>query len=317
MATKPNHMEFPWPSVTVCICTHNRPRYVLDCLEGLAKQTVGPAGFQILIVDSGSDEDVQAKLAAMAGGQPNARMIRIDRAGVSIARNAGADAAQSDYIAYIDDDAIPAANWVEQIRNTIASVGGVPALLGGRILPLWEAPLPAWWPQRLRGVLSIIETEGQGVYRSEAISNDLSPYGANMVVHVTTMRSLGGFGNGAGRDGSSLLSDEDVQLAWQMQNAGYVVQFDSRIVVHHQIQASRLTPEWLLRRMYWQGVSSVVTSRVTATRNIAWRALPRRLLVAMLLLPMALVPTHSVKLLGYRWRLAYSLGFVRGMFGVS
>jgi glycosyltransferase involved in cell wall biosynthesis len=314
MATVLNRPDAPWPSVTVCICTHNRPRYVLDCLEGLAKQTVGPDGFQILIVDSGSDEETQAKLAAMAGEHPNARMIRIDRPGVSIARNAGADAVDSDYIAYIDDDAIPAPDWIEQIRTAIASVGGVPALLGGRILPLWEAPLPAWWPTSLRGILSIIETEGRGVYRGQAIADDLAPYGANMVVHVATMRSLGGFGDTAGRDGGSLLSDEDVQLAWQMQDAGYGIHYDSSIVVHHQIQASRLTPEWLLRRMYWQGVSSVITSRVTSTGNAAWRSLPRRLLVAMLLLPVILMPVDSVKLLAYRWRLAYSLGFVRGMF---
>jgi glycosyltransferase involved in cell wall biosynthesis len=317
MATVPSRPQAPWPSVTVCICTHNRPLYVLDCLSGLARQTVGPDGFQTLIVDSGSDREVQAKLAVMAGEYPNTRTIRVDRPGLSIARNAGADAAQSDYIAYIDDDAIATPSWIEQIRNAIASVGGVPALLGGRILPLWEAPLPAWWPPPLRGILSIIETEGRGTYRGKAISNDLAPYGANMIVHIATMRSLGGFGDSAGRDGGSLLSDEDVQLAWQLQDAGYAIHYDSSIVVHHQIQASRLTPEWLLRRMYWQGVSSVVTRRVTSARYGVWRSLPRRLLVAMLFLPVVLIPSDSVRLLGCRWRLAYSLGFVRGIFGAS
>jgi glycosyltransferase involved in cell wall biosynthesis len=304
-----------WPSVTVCICTHNRPGYVADCLAGLARQTVGPDAYEILVVDSGSGGDVPAKLAVLTGQFSNARLIRVDLPGVSLARNAGALAALGDYVAYIDDDAIPAENWIEQIRDTILSVGGVPAMLGGSILPLWEAPLPTWWPRRLRGILSIIEVEGRGPYRQQGLLGDFAPYGANMVVHAEIMRSLGGFGDGAGREGASLLSDEDVQLAWQMQEAGYAVHYDSRIVVRHQIQAGRLTPEWLLRRMYWQGVSSVATRRVTTGRQSVWWSLPRRLLVALLLWPVVLMPSDSVRLIACRWRLSYSLGFVRAAFG--
>ncbi len=303
-----------WPSVTVCICTYNRARYVRDCLDGLARQTVGQDAFEILIVDSGSTGDAPAELAAMAAETPNARLIRIDRTGVSIARNAGAEAARGSYVAYIDDDAIPQADWIEQIRAAIIALGGVPALLGGRILPLWEAPLPGWWPRRLRGVLSIIETEGRGIYRSPGMPADLAPYGANMVVHAATMRSVGGFGDRAGRIGITLLSDEDVQLAWRLQDAGYVVRYESRIVVHHQIQAARLTPDWLLRRMYWQGASSVATRRLVGGNRRVWWSLPRRLSVALLLSPAMLLPRRSLRLLAWRWRLAYSLGFMRGVF---
>ena len=44
--------------------------------------------------------------------------------------------------------------------------------------------MPAWWPPRLRGTLSIIEFEGHGEYRSDALPPGLEPYGANMVVHL-------------------------------------------------------------------------------------------------------------------------------------
>ena len=40
-------------------------------------------------------------------GHRHARLVRVERPGVSFARNAGAEAASSRYIAYIDDDAIP------------------------------------------------------------------------------------------------------------------------------------------------------------------------------------------------------------------
>src|SRR5271168_4610282 len=96
------------PRVTVCLCTHNRPGYARDCLAGLRKQTVEQGRFAVVVVDSGSSAPARAELASIVAGYPTARMIVLDQTGVSLARNAGARDAGDGYIAYIDDDAIPA-----------------------------------------------------------------------------------------------------------------------------------------------------------------------------------------------------------------
>ena len=300
--------------LTVCICTRDRPRYVRDCLDGLSRQTVPRDRFTILLVDSASSASAAAELDGLAADN-GARLIRLDQPGISRARNTGAWAARTPFIAYIDDDAIPAADWIESILTAIAQPGRRPALIGGRILPRWEAPLPVWWPASLRGVLSIIEHEGRGEYRTTSVPKDLEPYAANMVVHVLSLLAAGGFGGAVGRYGHSLLSDEEVQLAWMLQDAGYSVRYDSRIVVHHQIQARRLEPEWLLSRLYWQGASTVLTRRLLQQPETVWRELPRRLLVACLLAPACLMPRHSTRLLAARWRAAYAAGFVRAALG--
>ncbi|MFO1023899.1 MAG: glycosyltransferase [Acetobacteraceae bacterium] len=299
--------------LTVCICTHNRPRYVRDCLDGLDGQTAPRQTYSLLIIDSGSEPGAAAELRALAA-QHDARLIRLDRPGVSLARNAGAWAARTRFIAYIDDDAIPAPDWIESILAAIGKPGRLPAVIGGRILPKWEAPLPAWWPHSLRGVLSIIEYEGQGEYRTAAVPPDLEPYAANMVVHVLSLLAVGGFTATSGRYGGNLLSDEEVLLAWRLQDAGYSVRYDSRIVVHHQIQARRLNPAWLLARQYWQGMSTVMTRRQLQRPETVWRELPRRLAVALLFGPLALIPRHSTLLLEARWRAAYAAGFIRAAF---
>ena len=300
--------------LTVCICTHDRPRYVRDCLDGLRRQTAPRDRFSILLVDSGSSPAAAAELDDLATGN-GARRIRLDHPGVSLARNAGAWAARTRYIAYIDDDAIPASDWVESILAAVAQPGRPAALIGGRILPKWEVPLPAWWPGSLRGVLSIIEHEGCGEYRTDAVPKSLEPYAANIVVHVLSLLAAGGFGGTIGRYGQSLLSDEEVQLAWMLQDAGYSVRYNSRITVYHQIQARRLEPEWLLSRLYWQGASTVLTRRLLHHPESVWRELPRRLLVAALLGPSYLIPRHSTFLLAARWRVAYATGFIRAAFG--
>ncbi len=301
--------------LTVCICTHNRPRYVRDCLNGLRQQTAAPARFRVLIIDSGSTAAVHAELIAETAAWPGAALIRVNAPGVSAARNAGADNTVTDYIAYIDDDAIPAETWVETILDALSLPGPPPALLGGRIVPKWEAPLPGWWPPSLRGVLSIIEHEGQGEYRTNALPPGLEPYAANLVVHVPSLRAQGGFGCGIGRIGGALLSDEEVQLAWRMQDSGLAIRYDSRIVVFHQIQARRLQPDWLLARLYWQGASTVLTRRMLHYQGSVWRELPRRILVALLCAPAAAWPRGSTRFLAMRWRFAYALGFARAALG--
>src|SRR3954452_10401799 len=123
--------------LTVCICTHDRPLYVRDCLNGLRQQTVRRDRFAILLVDSASSAHAAAELADMAA-QHDARLIRLEQPEVSLARNAGAWAAWTHYIAYIDDDAIPAVDWFESVLESILQPGRRAALIGGRILPKWE-----------------------------------------------------------------------------------------------------------------------------------------------------------------------------------
>lgn len=94
-----------------------------------------------------------------------------------------------------------------------------------------------------------------------------------MVVHIPSLLAIGGFGQNSRRVGKALLSDEDVQLAWRLQAAGYSARYDSRIVVRHQIQAARLTPVWLLSRLYWQGVSTVLTPRLLGSPGAVGREL--------------------------------------------
>jgi glycosyltransferase involved in cell wall biosynthesis len=301
--------------LTVCVCTHDRPRYVRDCLDGLRRQSVAQDRFAVLIVDSFSPEPARAELRGLEALYPRARLIRVDEPGVSAARNAGAAAATTEYIAYLDDDAIPAEDWVAAILDVLEAEGDPPAVLGGRILPLWETALPAWWPRELRGVLSIVEHEGQGEYRGAALPADLEPFACNMVVHVQSLLESGGFGAGIGRIGQVLLSDEDVQLAWRLQSAGLSARYDSRIVVFHQIQSRRLTPDWLLARLYWQGASTVLSRRLSRDPGAVWRELPRRLLVVVLYAPVALWPRTSTRLLAPRWRWAYAAGFVRSALG--
>jgi len=294
------------PTLTVCMVTHDRPSYVRTCLESLRAQSISIDAFEVLVVDSCGTPETNAALREMVASLPNARLLRVDKPGVSAARNLGASASKSDFLAFLDDDALAAPDWLEQIRTVIMEHDPWPGVIGGRVLPVWEEPLPSWWPDSLRGVLSIIEWEGRGEFRTTATPPDLEPYGVNMVVQRQPLLEIGGFDECVGRFGNKLLSDEDVQVSWKLQDRGYSAWYDSRIVVRHQIQGSRMNPEWLIDRLYWQGASTVSTRRMLGESGKVWRELPRRLLVEAVTGLAGLVPKNSTWLIPLRWRLAYA-----------
>lgn len=299
------------PRIMVCICTHNRPDYLRDCLDGLRAQTIGLGGFDILVVDSASAPAPAARIAALVAGVANARLLRVDRLGLSLARNVAARAVGAGYIAYLDDDAIPSPDWIAAIQCALSGPDPAPVMLAGAILPLWEAPLPAWWPPDLRGVLSIIEIAGTGEFRRPGMAARLEPYGANMIIHAPALLAQGGFLESIGRHGEVLLSDEEKVLAWRLQDGGGRVLYDSRITVHHQIQAARLTMAWLLSRMYWQGVSHVRSARYLGhVEGLRMEAM-RRFAIVILLAPLGLIPVACPYGVRLRWRWAYARGFLR------
>jgi len=96
-------------TVTVVICTRDRPEALARCLASLLAQTRKPD--QIVVVDNASRDDRTEKAAAMEGVD----YVREDRTGLDIARNTGAIHATSQIIAYTDDDVRLHSRWLERI----------------------------------------------------------------------------------------------------------------------------------------------------------------------------------------------------------
>jgi glycosyltransferase involved in cell wall biosynthesis len=85
--------------VSIIIPTYNRSRLLACALGSVAQQTF--RDLETLVIDDGSEEDIASVCAAAA---VPVRCIRIARAGVSAARNAGIEAAGGEYVAFLDSD---------------------------------------------------------------------------------------------------------------------------------------------------------------------------------------------------------------------
>jgi GT2 family glycosyltransferase len=130
------------PSISVVICTRNRPVELARCLASLAGQTMAPR--EIVVVDNDST-DSRTREAAEAHG---AVYVREDRIGLDIARNTGARAATAEIAAYTDDDVVVHPRWVERL----AAAFDTPeiAVVTGLVLPAEldteaQAHFEAYW----------------------------------------------------------------------------------------------------------------------------------------------------------------------------
>lgn len=114
--------------ITVIIPSRDRYRDLRRCLTALAECDTGLL-HEVLIVDDGSRPRITD---AAVGGLP-VRVLRNDRPmGATPARSLGADQARSEILAFLDDDALPRADWLTHIAAELtADRGGVT----GRVLP--------------------------------------------------------------------------------------------------------------------------------------------------------------------------------------
>jgi len=114
-------------TITVVIPSFARPAALARCVGGLARQSDEAGEFEVVVVDDGSPETVVLD-PSVSLGRFDVRVVRQDRAGPGAARNAGADAARGETLAFLDDDCVPARDWLFRLA---AAVRHDPEVLAG------------------------------------------------------------------------------------------------------------------------------------------------------------------------------------------
>lgn len=174
-----------------------------------------------------------------------ARIQTTSRAGVTAARNEGAELATGDAVAFVDDDAYPSEEWADRIRAGFEAADAV----GGPLHPDWRVDEPRWLPEAFYWLI------GCGPFYDEPqfVPNT---YASNFVVGRETFLAVGGFDSGVGVGSDGVQQGDEQDLARRLRNAGYdAVWYDPEAVMYHIIERQNVHRAGLLRRAYEQGRS--------------------------------------------------------------
>lgn len=231
--------------ISVIVCTFNRCDSLRRTLESFAQVSgIRDVPWELLVVDNNSRDatgDVVASLVA-EGALP-LRSVFEPRQGLSHARNRGIEEARGDIIAFTDDDVLIDSRWLVNLQAASRELNA--AVIGGRILPEWEAPPPPWLGEALHGHLALLDLGNARIRMTRP-----TLWGANLAFRADVLRGQGGFDPTLGRIGGKLYGNEEIRLLQRLIDAGEAVYYCPEILVHHCVPARRMRKAYF-RKWYF------------------------------------------------------------------
>lgn len=135
------------PDLSIVVPTLDRAGSLSALLAALIEQDAGGVAFEVVVVDNGSIDGTRQVVACAAARDPRIRYIEESRRGASHARNAGIARARAPIVAFLDDDVIPAHDWIRVLSAELAANPDVDCV-GGRVEPQWPPHVPPWLTRR-------------------------------------------------------------------------------------------------------------------------------------------------------------------------
>ncbi len=216
------------PRYSVVIPTYNRRESLTKVLDGLAKQSCPASWFEVLVVSDGSTDGTADMLKA-AVYPFDLRSFEQANAGPAAARNLGVLEAKAPFIVFLDDDVVPAPEFMAEHARAHAESADMVVI--GPMLPAPDptSPWVHWETEILEKQYRCVE---EGVWK-------VTPrqfYTGNASVLRRHILEAGGFD-------TSFRRSEDVELAFRLQKLGLRFAFHRAAAATHI--AERSYDSWL------------------------------------------------------------------------
>jgi O-antigen biosynthesis protein len=247
-------------TVTVIICTRNRPACLRSCLEGV--KALDPAADEILVIDNTAGDSETESIA----GQFSARYAVEPAKGLSRARNRGLAESRTEIVAFIDDDAVPRRDWLGHLVSPFEDAR-VAAVTGRIVAP--EASDDEDEPE------SPLIVNDKVVHWFEIATFGGLGLGSNMALRRSACAGWTVFDVRLGRGGPIEIADENFAFA-SLLSRGYTgVHLPAAVVTHprlrHDTQSHRARNSFA----YWLLLFSAFPARRRDLRQFLFRRLRR------------------------------------------
>jgi glycosyltransferase involved in cell wall biosynthesis len=234
--------------LTVLMATHNGATTLPVVLNAYCKLVMPSGGWKIVIVDNGST-DRSKKIIESYGQRLPLTYVFEGRKGKNAALNTGLTHIEGDLVVFTDDDAVPRADWLVQLRMTADNRPAF-AMFAGAIVPRWEVNPDPW-------ILSCVPLHP--TYGLSDLSWEEGPItprricGANSAYRTSIFKAGYSFDHTIGPSGPNYAMGSELELNVRLMKAGFTSWYCKRAIVEHIIRKPQMNKGWVLRRAFRSG----------------------------------------------------------------
>ena len=238
--------------LTVIICTYNRAKFLGTCLQSIIDQSTSTNDFNVLIVNNNSDDNTLEVANSFHGKIHNLEVVTENKQGLSYARNTGAHKAQTEWIAYLDDDAKARTNWVETILATIDK--GDFDIFGG-VFTAWHClqERPRWFSPDWES--------NDGLQEEYGLLSTGYIGGGNCVYRRNLIFQFNGFHTSLGMNGKTISYAEESLLIEDMLAAGIRVGFVPYLLIDHCVLPYKYSIIWRMKSVFSRNRDSIIIKK--------------------------------------------------------
>jgi glycosyltransferase involved in cell wall biosynthesis len=261
--------------VSVIICTYAEGRWkdLLGAISSVQQQTLSPR--EIIIVVDHSPGLLQQVREQVTGVIV---IENIEARGLRGARNCGIAVAQSEIIAFLDDDAVAAPDWLAFLCEGYADTQVLGS--GGKVTPSWEGDKPSWLPEEFYWVVGCS-------YRGmpQTVATVRNPIGANMSFRQEVFDTVGDFHSeieqiGKRHAGGCEETELCIRARQRWPESVFLYLPEAR--VFHRVPDSRMTWRYFCSRCYREGLAKAIVAwyvgakdSLASERSYTLRTLPQ------------------------------------------
>lgn len=224
-------------AASVIVPTRNRADYLRRFLPSWAEQATDEP-YEVIIADNASTDETVALVREMQARWPHVRLVSEPRKGGARARHAGALAARSPVLLFVDDDMSAEPNLVAEHLRVQGESPGV--VLGNIISAPGRHPFD-------RMMAYIYDGPKRSLTSREPTAYDY--WSGNMSVTRELYFRLGGYSDAL----AELRCGEDAEFGLRMTAAGVSMRFAPGALTHHHFNDERFAAR--LNRSYRIGVA--------------------------------------------------------------
>jgi glycosyltransferase involved in cell wall biosynthesis len=260
-------------SVVICAYTEERWDDVLAAVQSVQSQQTQPR--EIIVVVDHNPPLLDRLRAAL----PDIVVIaNAEQKGLSGGKNSGIAIAHGAIVAFLDDDAVAAPDWLTHLTKWYENPGV--AGVGGATHPVWARGRPWWFPVEFDWVVGCAY---QGMPATGVPVRNL--LGGNASFRREVFTAVGGFVSGIGRAaGKHPLGCEETEFCIRLRQRypNTVLLLDHGAVIWHRVPESRCTWSYFRSRCYAEGLSKALVTQLvgaadglSSERYYCTRTLPR------------------------------------------